>query len=113
MKKNKTNKVEFAMLEGNERNDLGFKTESAESVSKEKNAFMVTMRIEDFSPEKNSKFKEEGNKSYPRDGLRCMNCHHEVVMSGNLYDVYRKNPNNPQVICARCFPVVVAKYENE
>ncbi len=64
-------------------------------------AFLVVTPVEEFDPQTNDLWRLKANKSYPREGIVCIDCQRPVVMSQVAYDAYLKNPDPERVICLK------------
>lgn len=65
-------------------------------------SYIVTQRVEDFKPETNDLWDNEGNKSYPSE-ITFSKCQKQVVMSVIMKNAYEKTPpGTVEIVCNNC-----------
>lgn len=100
MKKEKI-EIEYVALEDNELKH-SFKTEGDEQALESEDAVMVCCKASTYCLSNNDRFKDDRNKSFPREGLKCDKCGDALVMSNRMWDIFQKNTHNPSAICPKC-----------
>lgn len=103
-------RTEFTCVKLNktENPDVKIPEVTEEEALKDKDGYVVVSLASKYCLKNNDFYKDQGNKSYPHDGLVCCECKNPVVISDRMFEITIKN-KNIQVVCSDCVPLVVEK----
>ncbi len=103
--------IEFVKLKGSERDDITVPEVDA-SLMAEKDTLpvIVATKAKDWCLDRNKKFTDEANKSFPRKGVACCECDELMVLSNKMFELYQKH--SPKVLCGDCVPKFISKNKN-